>query len=841
VPPLNRLTRTLVAIAAVSWLVILLAYLLAPADRPARRLVADMSWTWTALYALIGSGVAARRHADPDQRRAWAWIAAGCALFLGGQLVWNQYDLRGVTPPYPSLADVGFLGVYVCFLVGLASLVRTSRVRRFDVELLLDTTLVTLTAGALAYAFLLKPLFQAGGTLPALLTSVGWSVGGIAVLWLILVELLRYSPVPLAPTGVVIASLVILCVSNVVYAVASLRGTFRSGGPLDLGWDAAFLLLAGAAAVSPARAAAVDGTARVISDHAARVAAIVIGLAGIAAVAVAQTLSPEPDPGAALLIGVAVAIIGVRFTYSLRANRRYAAQLENEVASQTRSLMDSLAATAAAERNVRLVMDAVPDAIVVVDRAGRILEANEPARGMGATPGATQQPTLFDVVNPDTVALVQERLAAAFRGDVQRLEVPLIRADGSHGIAALLYAPVREGSAITRVLVLARDVTDQRRSESQYQQAEKLAALGQVVSGVAHEINNPAAIISGFAQTLLLDELKPEHRDMLQMMYDEATRIGRITSSLLAFARAGGKQRALVDLNDIARRTFALRSYHLSTLNITVALDLDPDEPKIWADGSELQQLLLNLLINAEQALVTVDTQRTITVRSRADERDARLEIADSGPGIPVEIRARIFDPFFTTKPEGVGTGLGLSICYGIARDHGGRIWVESEPGGGTRFCVTLPRDQREEARAPAATPEPVPPPAAAGRLAVLVVDDEASLREALLRFLQRRDIHGEGVADGWEAIRRLEQRDFDVIISDVRMPGMSGREFLERLRRDRPELVGRLVFSTGDAFTSETATLLKESGVPTVAKPFDFAVLERVVRAVAARATASA
>ena len=577
-----------------------------------------------------------------------------------------------------------------------------------------------------------------------------------------------------------------------------------------------------------------------------RLTRTLVAIAAVSFLAILLTylLAPADRAGrtlvAAVLLAVAVAVIGVWFTYSLRANRRYAALLENEVASQTRSLMDSLAATAAAERNLRLVMDAVPDAIVVVDHAGRILEANEPARGMGATPGTTQRPTLFDSVNPDALALVQERLAAAFRGDVQRLEVPLIRADGSHGIAALLYAPVREGSAITRVLILARDVTDQRRSESQYQQAEKLAALGQVVSGVAHEINNPAAIISGFAQTLLLDDLKPEQRDMLQMMYDEATRIGRITASLLAFARAGGKQRALVDLNDIARRTFALRSYHLSTLNITVALDLDPGEPKIWADGSELQQLLLNLLINAEQALVTVDPPRTIAVRSRADERDARLEIADSGPGIPTELRTRIFDPFFTTKPEGVGTGLGLSICYGVARDHGGRIWVESEPGGGARFCVTLPRDQREEARDPAAAPEPAPT-AATGRLAVLVVDDEPSLREALLRFLQRRNIHGEGVADGWEAIRLLEHRDFDVIISDVRMPGMSGREFLERLRRDRPELLARLVFSTGDAFTSETATLLKESGVPTVAKPFDFAVLERVVREVAGRATASA
>src|SRR5207244_7076319 len=146
--------------------------------------------------------------------------------------------------------------------------------------------------------------------------------------------------------------------------------------------------------------------------------------------------------------------------------------------------------------------------------------------------------------------------------------------------STVLYAPVRAGCRVMRVLALARDVTDQKRTESQLQQAEKLAAMGQLVSGVAHEINNPAAIISGFAQTLLLDELKPEHREMVQMVYDEATRIGRITSNLLAFARAGSRQRSLVDVNDLVRRTFALRSYHLSTLNITVLLELDPLDPK---------------------------------------------------------------------------------------------------------------------------------------------------------------------------------------------------------------------------------------------------------------------
>src|SRR6266566_5304856 len=323
---------------------------------------------------------------------------------------------------------------------------------------------------------------------------------------------------------------------------------------------------------------------------------------------------------------------------------------------------------------------------------------------------------------------------------------------------------------------------------------------------------------------------------MLQMMYDEATRIGRITSNLLAFARAGGKQRALVDMNDIARRTFALRSYHLSTLNIAVSLDLDPSEPKIWADASDLQQMILNLLINAEQALVTIDGARTIVVRTRADDSEARLEIADSGPGIPTEIRSKIFDPFFTTKPEGVGTGLGLSICYGIAREHGGRIWVESEPGQGARFAVTLPRDPREDSPPEPTTPAHTAP--AGGALTVLVVDDETALRNALLRFLGRRGIQGEGVSDGAEALRVLQQRNFDVIISDVRMPGMRGREFLERLGRDRPDLVPRVVLSTGDTFAPDTAALLKESGVPTVTKPFDFAMLERVLRARSVRST---
>ena len=825
--------RALVAAAAGSFLAIVLAYALAPADAAARVIVADVSWTWAATFAVVCCVTAARRIQDPERRRLWRWIAAGCALFLSGHLVWNYYQfVRRITPPYPSLADVGFLGLYACFLTAVAQLRGSQPRRRFDVELLLDTVLVTLTAGALVYEFLLVELFRTGAGVAPVIASVLWSVGGIAVMWLILIELLHATRVPLGTATLVLPALGALCVSNIAYATASLQGSYRPGGLLDLGWDAGLLLLAATAALAPARAPTADAAGRSIPG---RAAAVAIGLGGVAAVAIREALTPVSDAAGGLLIALAVVIVGLRFTYSLQADRRYASLLENEVASQTRSLMDSLAATAAAERNLRLVMDAVPDTIVVVDPEGRVLESNQPSRASGALAGAPERRTVFQFLSPDAPAAVRERLVAAFRGQVQRFEVAFQRDDHTHGVSAVVYAPIREGDRISRVLVLARDITDQKRTESQLQQAEKLAAMGQLVSGVAHEINNPAAIISGFAQTLLLDDLKPEQREMLQMVYDEATRIGRITSNLLAFARAGGKQRALADLNDLTRRTFALRSYYLSTLNIAVSLDLDPVEPKIWADASELQQMLLNLLINAEQALVTVDGPRTINIRTRADESEVHLEIADSGPGIAPEIRERIFDPFFTTKPEGVGTGLGLSICYGIAREHGGRIWVESEPGKGARFGIVLPRDQRVDTRPTAEAP--AGPAPAAGDLTVLVVDDETALRDALIRFLDRHGIHAEGVGDGAEALNVLGQRGFDVIISDVRMPGMSGREFLERLRRDWPHLVPRLVFSTGDTFAADTAALLKESAVPTVTKPYDLAALERVIREVASRA----
>jgi two-component system NtrC family sensor kinase len=531
-------------------------------------------------------------------------------------------------------------------------------------------------------------------------------------------------------------------------------------------------------------------------------------------------------------LAAALTILAVRLLTEQSRSRRHAALLEGEVARQTTTLLDSLAATAAAERELRLVMEAVPDAIMLLDPQGRILSQNEAARDLtrAAAPSGGAS-TVFELLEDPATAVMREQLEAAFQGTVRRFEVPFTR-ERSRGVVSVLCAPVRDGSQITKVLALVRDITDSRRAESQMRQAEKLMAMGQMVSGVAHEINNPAAIISGFAQTLLLEELKADHQDMMRMIHDEASRIGRITGNLLAFARAGSKERSLVDVNEVVRRTLALRSYHFATLNIGVTLELDPANPQVWGHGGDLQQLLLNLLINAEHALTATAGRRAITVRTRSDHDTVRLDCEDTGHGIPAEIKHRIFDPFFTTKPEGVGTGLGLSICYGIVRDHGGRIAVESEPGRGTTFTVVVPRDPRTQSRPEG---EPTRPTATPGRLMVLLVDDEPGLRKAVARYLNRSGIQVRAVADGAEALRLLRIEDVDVIVSDVRMPGVGGRELLAALRRDRPDLVKRLLFSSGDTAAPETAELLRESGVPSITKPFDFARLEQVIREIAA------
>ncbi len=852
--PLSRSARVLFTIAGVSLAAAVALYAFPSAGRHTLLLATDVSSIWAAAFAAFCCFVAAQRVTSAEQRRTWRWIGAGCASYLAGQLAWTYHDLWVGSPPaYPSLADAGFLGIYLCLIVGMITLASAQPTRRADPELVLDTVLVTFTVGAVGYEYLLVPLLarNPAESTASLLTSVGWSIGAIVVLWVLLVQMLRRTSFSTRTALLLLPGIIVFAIGNLIYAGVALRGTYVSGGPLDLTWDGGLLLIAAAAAVAPDYARHLESRRSLKPDSglAARIVALVVGIAGMAGLAISAVIHPEPGADIAVIIGLGMAIIAARVLYSLGVDRRYAQLLEDEVANQTRSLMSSLSATASAERNLRLVMEAVPDAISVLDQDGRVLDENAAGRALlNAFPDIDGESRRSGLrwLDTTTARIARDNLAAAFTGELRRFEVRFQRPDGSDGTGQVFYAPVREAGRIAKVLSLVRDITEQRRAQTQLQQAEKLGAMGQLVSGVAHEINNPAAIISGFAQTLLLDQLTPDQRETVQTMYDEATRIGRITSNLLAFARAGSKERTLVDLNEVVRRTFALRSYHLTTLNISVNLELDEENPKTWANSSEMQQMLLNLLINAEQALTAggeTGGRRAITIRTASSGADrVRLQVSDTGPGIPADIRGKIFDPFFTTKPEGAGSGLGLSICYGIVHDHGGRISLEAEPsesgggGGGATFTVELLRDARKRQRF---TPSRAPgldrgKRARAATLSVLLIDDEEGVRRAVLNFLKRRGMHAVAVGDGRDALRMLQRERFDVIVSDVRMPGMSGGEFLERLRREYPSMANRLVFTTGDTFAPDTETLLRESGVPSLVKPYDFGILERVLHEVA-------
>lgn len=265
------------------------------------------------------------------------------------------------------------------------------------------------------------------------------------------------------------------------------------------------------------------------------------------------------------------------------------------------------------------------------------------------------------------------------------------RCDGTEFYAAVTVTPIYDENGQALGLVSAtRDLSDERRGAEQLRQSDKMAALGELVAGVAHELNNPLMGISAFAQLLAEESLTADQCESVNYIKSEADRAMVVVSDLLAFARKTGPRVAAIDINDLIEQTLRLRKYGLSTSNVDVRLSLAPALWRVQGDDRQLQQVLLNLIVNAEQAMASGSTRRlTISTANRGDR--VNIEVRDTGSGMTVDVRNRIFEPFFTTKPEGTGTGLGLSVSYGIIRSHGGSLSVESSPGAGAAFHISLP------------------------------------------------------------------------------------------------------------------------------------------------------
>ncbi|MCP3981277.1 MAG: response regulator [bacterium] len=380
----------------------------------------------------------------------------------------------------------------------------------------------------------------------------------------------------------------------------------------------------------------------------------------------------------------------------------------------------------------------------------------------------------------------------------------------------------------------ARLVTDLKTMQSQLVQTEKMSALGMLVAGVAHELNNPLTSVLGFAELLASDETDSNKYEKLQRITSEAKRAGRIVQSLLTFSRKHKPERRFVEINDLVREVLDFRSYEMRVRNISVVQELAPRLPAVLGDPHQLQQVLLNLITNAEHAIEESGHPGTIRVATAAVEGRVQIHITDDGPGIRDDELDQVFLPFFSTKEVGRGTGLGLSICYGIIEENGGKISVRSRPGEGATFSIQLPGIDREEGllvHSPRRHPEHAPPEFR-GRL--LVLDDEESIVHFVTEYFGDRGWTVLAAREGSEALRLVEQVEFDVLLVDLRMPGMDGAGFFDRLQQRRPELCRRVVFATGLPDVDLPPRLLNSEN-PVLYKPYDLTELGRIISTIVA------
>jgi PAS domain S-box-containing protein len=400
--------------------------------------------------------------------------------------------------------------------------------------------------------------------------------------------------------------------------------------------------------------------------------------------------------------------------------------------------------------------------------------------------------------------------------------------DGTRIFLENSILPIRNSeSKITGFRGISRNVTERKRMEQERLQLEqkaqfasRLASVGEMASGIAHEINNPLTGVIGYAQLLLQEDLPENIRKDVETINDGAKRVANVIQRLLAFARQSEPQRTYVNINDVVATTLELRGYHLQTSNIEVTTELPPDLPLTVADAGQLQQVFLNLIVNAETEMKLARGSGKLIVKTQQVDNVIRISFKDDGPGIAEENLEKIFDPFFTTRQVGQGTGLGLSVCYGIVLQHGGRIYAESKSGKGALFIVELPMITEDKQLQLPETD--VSERNKSSGVRILVVDDERIVREFISKALTQEGHQIETVDNAIDALKMVKDKKYRIILLDIKMPGMSGIELYKRFQKMDPALARRVVFITGDVMGARTLAFLAKAKSPYINKPFD-------------------
>jgi len=381
-----------------------------------------------------------------------------------------------------------------------------------------------------------------------------------------------------------------------------------------------------------------------------------------------------------------------------------------------------------------------------------------------------------------------------------------------------------------------RELTERAKLERQLRQAEKLSALGQLVSGIAHELNNPLSVIKGYVEVILKHHnITPETRADLERVAKECDRAVNLVKNFLTFAKERPVRRDQININDIIIQVMELRKFTTQIANVNVAYELDPHLPTTMGDPDQIQQVIVVLVNNALQSMEKTASSHCLILRTHTFDKTIKIEVQDNGPGVPPHLEEKIFEPFFTTKEVGAGTGLGLSIAHGIISEHNGRIYHSRPKEGGACFVIELPI---VEPQTPVLTKVEKTPEIklASFPAKVLVVDDEPAVAEMLGEILRLIGYVPTMCNSAIDALALLSQNKFDVIVSDIRMPGMDGKQFYERLKTQQPDYVRRIIFLTGDTVSPDTKEFIESTGNLYLSKPFQIATVQEAIEKVIAQ-----